>query len=523
MPKRIILFINPADTSRHTASANTAIYPNLGLLTLTSNLKAELDDRDDIQLGYLDGVVIGNDTIAEFIAENAASVVCAAFSVLTSNYGAAISLAEQAKAANPNIVTVFGNDHFSARFGHVLARRPMVDYGFAGNDVVLGFAKFARALIEHGSPRQPWLYPGLVYRDAVGQVCRNPEDPTEIHGLAPVDYSLMDWPLPHAAKYLAGQHRTYLFMRQRNLRSQVIDIGRGCIKFSGERVNDVPVNACDFCAIIPGSKAISTLSADRAWEVIHNAYLQGYNYLYVTADELPLTMWPMIRAMAENPPEWFRHLPEGSKPKLFGYARAEAFALRPERMDILINTLGFEHFFIGFDGLSEISLAVMNKQPANGKESGSLMRHNLEALDRVAGRGGMVTAGIVLTHLGITPQIMEENFRMLESIVDSHPDTFAALDFGPLCPIPGSQAFLYLVEPETAIAKARQFGLRVNPEYLAHTRAKYLREDLFDMDELVDDFIAGCCPDITRSILDEHLALTTKLAQRHRIVVGGGV
>ena len=66
----------------------------------------------------------------------------------------------------------------------------------------------------------------------------------------------------------------------------------------------------------------------------------------------------------------------------------------------------------------------------------------------------LVTAGLVVTHLGITPDILAENYALLQEVVDAHPTTFAALDFGPLCPIPGSQSFRYLTHPEVAEAKA---------------------------------------------------------------------
>src|SRR5690606_39197634 len=113
----------------------------------------------------------------------------------------------------------------------------------------------------------------------------------EYSNLPLVDYKLVDSLLPHQEKYFKGQNETYAFMRNRNLKSQVIDIGRGCVKFSGKRMNDIPLNACDFCGIIPGAKSVSMPNYKRAWEVIKNAYDQGFNYLYITADELPLTMW----------------------------------------------------------------------------------------------------------------------------------------------------------------------------------------------------------------------------------------
>ncbi|GAA3434196.1 hypothetical protein GCM10018954_038000 [Kutzneria kofuensis] len=59
-------------------------------------------------------------------------------------------------------------------------------------------------------------------------------------------------------------------------------IGRGCIKFAR---ND----ACSFCSIrFGGMWRNSVPSAEAAWQVIHAAHTAGYDYLYLTADELPL-------------------------------------------------------------------------------------------------------------------------------------------------------------------------------------------------------------------------------------------
>lgn len=60
-----ILFVNAADTSRHISSANTAIYPNLGILTLMSSLKKAI--WPGVDLGYLDGTVYGNPFIQTYI------------------------------------------------------------------------------------------------------------------------------------------------------------------------------------------------------------------------------------------------------------------------------------------------------------------------------------------------------------------------------------------------------------------------------------------------------------------------
>jgi anaerobic magnesium-protoporphyrin IX monomethyl ester cyclase len=488
------------------------------------------------EVGYVDGTVYGNAIIKQIITANAVTLSVVCFSSLTANHGASLALASLAKTLNPRIVTVFGNDHFSALANRIMLNQPVVDYGFYGNDVVEGFASFVSDYLTDRLSDLS-LYHGLVYRrsDQVQQgvlpvlgdarqtgVHRNSENPTEYGRLPLVDYSLMDSALPHREKYLAGQQKVYFFMREGLLKSQVIDIGRGCIKFAGERVADIPCNACDFCGIIPGVKPITMQSAERAWQILKNAYDQGYNYFYITADELPLTMWAMLRRMADHQPEWYRDLRD--KPRMFGYARAEGFETQPEKIDTLVRVLGFNHFFIGFDGLSEISLKSMNKQSVNPRYlHKDMVQQNLIALRSVVASDCLVTAGLVVTHLGITPDIMAENYALLQEVVDAHPTTFAALDFGPLCPIPGSQSFRYLTHPEVAEAKATELGLRVNRSYLESVKGKYLDQDCFDMNEMVHDFIEGCCPDITQADVDEHLAKITDLANRHHIVVGGGV
>lgn len=518
----LIIFVNANDTSRHTSSANTAIYPNLGLLTLMSALRTRLGEGR-FRLGYFDGTVYGNQKLHDFIDSHAAEIHALCFSVLTANYGAAVAMAQRAKNLNPAIRTIFGNDHFSAVYENIMSRRPVIDAGFYGNDVVTGFTNF---VIDDANQSLGDLanYPGLVHRSVSGAVRGNPELPAEYAGLPLVDYSLADSLFPHQELYLKAQQGVYFFMRDRDLRSQVVDIGRGCIKFAGERLDGIPVNACDFCGIVPGTKEIVSPEAERAWTILENVYRQGYNYFYITADELPLTLWRMLRGMAESPPEWFTDLHPAERPRMFGYTRAEAFATFPDRISTLIDVLGFDQFFIGFDGLTDISLKVMNKQSVGGRgRHDTPMGHNLRALDSVVSSGGLVTAGVVLTHLGITREIMAENLSVLTDIVDAHPKTFTALDFSPLCPIPGSQSFRYLTHPESAERRAAQFGLTVDRGYLESVKDKYLFGDEFDMDELVRDFTIGCCPDISMALVDEHIERISELADRHGIVIGGGV
>src|SRR5207247_1425732 len=113
-------------------------------------------------------------------------------------------------------------------------------------------------------------YAGLVFRDPANRarIIRNPEDPDEFHRLPMVDYSLTRGAFDHDALYRAEQRRSMPLLDARGSRGVTIEFARGCLKFAGKR-NDygVPLNACDFCAINPGSKAMIGADADRSWAI----------------------------------------------------------------------------------------------------------------------------------------------------------------------------------------------------------------------------------------------------------------
>jgi hypothetical protein len=304
------------------------------------------------------------------------------------------------------------------------------------------------------------------------------------------------------------------------LRITVIEIARGCLKFGGRRnESGIPLNACDFCAIIPGSNALIARGAERAWEIIRNAFEQGYNYLFVTADELPSTFWPLLRGMADHIPGWYLRLKPADRPRMMGYARADAFRERmQERIDLLMNTLNFDHFFVGLDGFSSGSLRAMNKginRAAN--EGGDLLQHNLIACSEIARRGGKLSSGMVITHMGITPQVLETNYQMMCQMIRQYPNLFMELDFEMLCPIPGSLAFEYMRRPGAARARANALGVNVDDRYLEVLNSKYRGKDDLDPQELAHDFILGCCPDITVDLTHEYLRKIRQFAVEQRI------
>jgi anaerobic magnesium-protoporphyrin IX monomethyl ester cyclase len=506
-----ILLVNPASTPSEHKTFEPNIYPNLGLLTLATSLQCALD-RNNVaaRVLYYDGALLGDEFIRDYIAQNARYLAVIGYSSYTLNYGACVSLARHAKTCNAGIVNVIGNDHFSALYREIMTRQKDVfDYGFCGNDVVEGFTEFVLGLLT-GKLGGLHAYAGLVYRDplAAGGVASRPENPAEFSRLPLPDYSLLDSLVPHSERYHQEQLSFYAYVREERLRITVIEIARGCLKFKGQRnESGIPLNACDFCGIIPGGKALSAQNVQRAWDTIRNAFEHGYNYLFVTADELPSTFWPLVKAMADELPDWYRALEPRDRPRMMCYARADAFRERvQDRIDLLMNTLGFDHFFVGLDGFSSASLRAMNKginRIAN--DTDDLLHHNLVACEEISRRGGKLSAGAVITHMGITPAMLETNYRVMRQVILKYPRLFMEIDFELLCPIPGSLAFDYLRRPGMARARADALGLDVDDIQLARLNEKYRGKDDLDPQELTRDFIVGCCPDITVEMAHDYL------------------
>jgi hypothetical protein len=178
-----------------------------------------------------------------------------------------------------------------------------------------------------------------------------------------------------------------------------------------------------------------------------------------------------------------------------------------------MNTLRFDHFFVGLDGFSSISLRAINKginRTAN--DTDDLFQHNLVACREIARRGGKLSAGAVMSHIGITAEMMETNYRTLQQVIRQFPNLFMELDFDLLGPLPGSLSYEYLRRPGMARARANELGLNVNDRHLEILHRKYAEEDELIPEDMLQDFIVGCCPDITVELAYDYLRKVRQLA-----------
>ena len=113
---------------------------------------------------------------------------------------------------------------------------------------------------------------------------------------------------------------------------------------------------------------------------------------------------------------------------------------------------------------------------------------------------------------------LQQAQHFLRQLGDDHGELPPVLDFELLGPLPGSLSYDYLRRPGMARARADELGLNVNDRYLEMLHRKYLDEDELVPEELLQDFVRGCCPDITvemaygylrkirQFVADEHIA-----------------
>jgi radical SAM superfamily enzyme YgiQ (UPF0313 family) len=524
----LVLLINPPNTSQVPGEAASSItrpesltdwanVPSLGVLALASALL----DVPGITPVYLDATVLEWPEILRFIDENAGDILAVCTSMLTASYAAGLALLRHAKAVRPQIVTIAGNDHISALPELSLARqRDCIDFGFAGNEVVGSFRSLI-ADLHRGALGAPSRYPGLVTVTADG-VSRVPPRPEPI--FTALDYRLIDAVFPHSRQYQANFAAR---MAPRlgeligvSLRNGVpMELARGCIKFSR---ND----PCTFCSIQYGGMWRNSVSdASDGWAVVEAATRAGYDYLSLTADELPLTFGSLLREMSQAAPAWWRGLPEADRPVFGGYARADG--LSSPRHAATLRELGIRYLMVGLDAGSPASLSALNKplSPINGGDprfrAERMFQHNLDALDRASDEGIFVKAGLVVGHIGMTRSLLEENVESICALISRGKAAIASSDIEVLSPEPGSLDYRYLTDPGAATAAAGRLGLTLGDlDVRTGIAAKYAGLDLLDREEAMSDYVRAVMPELTIEDLAKAREYLRDYCHSHGVFVG---
>lgn len=492
-----------------------ANVPSLGALTLASALA----DVPGITPVYLDGTVVPWHELLAYIADNAAEILAVGVSVLTASYEAGLQLLEHVKQVAPRAWTILGNDHFTALAEPCLAHhRDCVDFGFVGNEVIGAF----RALIadlNRGQLRHPTAYPGLAAW-AEGHMVLSPQQPEPV--FTGQRYDLIDAVFPHS-EYYARNFRARVGPRMRELvgadvsRGVPVEFARGCIKFSRD-------DACTFCSIQYGGMWRNALERpEHAWGTLRRATQAGYDYLSVTADELPLTFGGLLRQMLRTKPGWWAA--ESERPLLAGYARADGIA--SPRHAAMLGELNIRYIMVGLDAGTPLSLAALNKPLAPAADTDPhgraerMFDNNLEALRAARNEGLFLKAGFVVGHLGLTPELLRLNTEAMCKLIDNGKGAIASVDIEVLSPEPGSRDYQYLTNPALATAAARRLGLCIADE---DVRGKVAREhafrDVIDREQAMRDYALALMPGLTLQELAEARAAVRAHAREAGILVG---
>ncbi|MGW0537454.1 hypothetical protein [Streptomyces sp. NPDC003032] len=467
-------------------------FLGLGALSLVSSLAT----NPALEPVYLDCTITPLKDVLEYITAHSDRILAVCLGMLTANYEAGVLIAKHAKATDAQITTVAGNDHFSALSEACMNASTSLDYGFVGNEIVGPFADLIGALRAQ-APIDPAALPGLVYRTDGRVHTTAPHAEPVFSGY---DYTLVDRAFPQTPLYTRQfGHRIAPRIREllgRTVTAGVpVDIGRGCVKFAAD-------DACSFCSIHPGQLWRNQLNPAQAWTAIEAAFNVGYDYHYLTADELPLTFAQLLHGMATDTPAWWSALGEDERPLLVGYGRADGIA--DPRKTALLTSLGVRQIMIGMDAGAPLSLAAMNK-PVGGRrrnvlaEAEKLYKLNSTAITVARDHGMLIRAGFVVGHIGMTRALLAENLERILALITEggKHGVFSAVDVEVLSPQPGARDYTYLTTPDAARQAAAKLGLTIADDAtLAAVSARWAHQDVVMPEDAMRDYTLAVMPEI---------------------------
>ncbi|MFH9818369.1 hypothetical protein [Streptomyces sp. NPDC017230] len=527
MPRDLVLVVVPPNSNtvitgrlltvtRPEEHSDWSDFLCLGALSLVSSLAK----NPALEPLYVDGTITPLDEVLECITAHADRILAVCLGMLTANYEAGVLIARHAKDTDARITTVAGNDHFSSLPTVCMNASPSLDYGFVGNEVVGPFTDLIGAL-RAAAPIDPTAFPGLVYR-ADGLVHTTPTRAEPV--FSGYDYTLVDRVFPQTPLYTRqfGHRiapRIHELLGRTVTAGMPVDIGRGCVKFAAD-------DACSFCSIHPGQLWRNQLTPAQAWAAIEAAWNAGYDYHYLTADELPLTFAQLLTGMAADTPAWWSALSENERPLLVGYGRADGIA--DPRKTALLTSLGVRQIMIGMDAGAATSLAAMNK-PVGGRrrnvlaEAEKLYELNSQAITVARDHGMLIRAGFVVGHIGMTRALLTENLERILALITEggKHGVFSAIDAEVLSPQPGARDYTYLTTPDAARQAAAKLGLTVADDAtLAAVSARWAHQDVVMPEDAMRDYTLALMPEITFDDLAQARATIRSHAKACGVVIG---
>jgi anaerobic magnesium-protoporphyrin IX monomethyl ester cyclase len=512
MARMLVLLIFPPNAEGPDAFGNEdGVAPHIGILALASAL-AEIEGVEPV---YIDGDVHPLEKICELITLCRNDILAVCVGPWTSGYASALRILEHTRGENPRIATILGSAHLTALPELCMQnQRAIIDYGLVGYEIV-GSLRQVVADLARGGPVRPC--PGLLYHEG-DQVVSVPQSPEPL--FTRLDYRLVDGLLPHSDRYEANfreniaPYAKQLFGREPRGYG-FVEVARGCIKFKHD-------DACSFCCLSRGGMWKNQVgTGPEAWEVVHDAYEAGIDYMFFVTDELPLTFRALLVSMKQSMPAWYLDLPQEERPIFEGYARADGLVI-PSNAELLFE-LGFRNMFIGVDAGPMTSLRATNKQLNVVGRTDSLERlydANHRAFKSAKQAGLLVEIGYVLGHLGATPELIEQSVTLWNELVGDNRGTIAGASVEVLKPLPGSLDYRCMLDPKLAAERAKSLGLPIADE---RTRTEIAERwqgcDEIDGPGIQADYRESLMPALTTEQIQATLSQMVKIANRYEVGV----
>jgi len=510
--KKMVVLINPPMTLPENKANSLVIekfsgdLPSLSILTLASALQ----DIDGLEPVIFDGNVCRLNHMLSFINDYQKDIICIGLSVITENYHIGLQILEHSRLINPTIIHIVGNDHFSALPELCMKnQKHLIDYGFIGNEVIIGFKKIIKQIITNQVTHTS--FPSLVYRYD-DKIIVNSERKQKLFNN--VNYQLIDRYYNHSKLYNEAFDRQLLkkWFGRDFKKSILIEIARGCIKFKNN-------NQCSFCSIQSGNIwKNSVKDGKEAWSSIYRAFISGFDVIFITADELLLTFYSLLVDMKKNMPLWFKSISDNEKPILIGYVRAEGLCI--EKNVKLLYELGFRILYVGIDSGSKQSIYAMNKAMSYSVDSvEKLYDNNLKSLHLIKKYGLKVDIGFVIGHIGMTTHILNENVEFICNLINETPESIGVLDVNILSPDPGSMDYKFLLDTNFAKKYSDKFKLTISDNDIRdHVSQKWKDQDITSSDDLINDYIQSLMPDICINDLLMAKNKIKKVAQNRGVI-----
>jgi len=470
---------NPLDGN---TSGNYAIFPALGVVTLGTQLQKHLGSY--VQVTVADGGLHSKEEIKARIDREKPDMV--GISVLTPTYCEGLNIAKYAK--QKGATTVLGADHACFFPNEILLRRDHVDYVVQaeGGEAPLTYL-VNKAIGRESVPPVVQTGPEKVFQRKDKMVVEIAAFSTfTVKGTYKAEDDIPNLALiENDLETLARNYnRRYGSFHDSPRRPAVVNNARGC--GNGQK------NRCVYCSI--WDLQLNEGNTEFFWKTVQQYNEKhGINFFFEVSDSF-LTFQSYVRKLVETQP----FDPKERDIEFEVYARANDVVNMKDSV-ALLNALNVTRVNLGLDSGDDVMLQYLRK---HNKDKNGIIQSpsalNYEAVKRLAGAGMTIHGSFPLGSIGETKRSLENTMQFIERLARDFPHKLATLEASELVPLPHSPAWDMLTSADTSMfdfrgyggleSLLRQAGIHLPRGVKERLRAKYIGEDILDVEELAKDW-----------------------------------